>query len=131
MKDDSRNFVRQETDPLDELLSSWHRWARGYKHVGGIGTSPMFHGMKPNKTREDDDAVDGAIDNSRMETMDCQVMQMDPVHRTVLQLNARNLVSGVSVWSSPRLPVDPMERAVILMEARNRLMRRLIAVGVI
>lgn len=116
---------------LNDLLASWHRWARGYQHVGGIGTSPMFHGMKPSKTRDDDDAVDGAIDNSRMEAIDCQVMQMEPVHRTILQLQARNLVAGVSVWSSPRLPVDPMERAVILMEARNRLLRRLIGYGII
>jgi hypothetical protein len=116
---------------LNDLLCAWHRWASGYQHVGGIASSPMFRGMTPNKTREDDDAVDGAIHNATCEAINHQVMEMDPVHRTILQLQARNLHSGVSVWSSPRLPADPEERAVVLMEARNRLTKRLIFCGVI
>jgi hypothetical protein len=75
--------------------------------------------------------VDGAIDNSRMETMDHQVMEMEPVHRTALQIQARNLACGVSVWTSARLPADVEERTVILMEARNKLLRRLIVAGVV
>jgi len=124
MIDDTRNL-------LNDLLTQWHRWASGYQHVGGINSSPMFRGAAPAKTRDDDDAVDGAIHNSTCEAVNFQVMEMEPVHRTILQLQARNLNAGVSVWSSPRLPADPEERTVILMEARNRLMKRLIFCGVI
>jgi hypothetical protein len=124
-------MVNEIESLLSDLLQSWHRWAMDYKHVGGINSSPMFRGSKPNKTREDDDGIDGSLHNSTMETIDGQVMAMEPVHRTVLQLQARNLCTGVSVWSSPRLPDDAEERTVLLIEARNKLMRRLIAVGVV
>jgi hypothetical protein len=124
-------MVNEIESLLSDLLQSWHSWAMGYKHVGGINSSPMFRGSKPNKTREDDDGIDGSLHNSTMETIDGQVMEMEPVHRTVLQLQARNLCTGVSVWRSPRLPDDAEERAVLLIEARNKLMRRLIAVGVV
>jgi len=124
MIDDSRNL-------LSDLLRQWHRWASGYQHVGGINSSPMFRGTVPNKTREDDDAVDGAINNSTCEAINFQIFEMSPAHRTVLQLQARNLYTGASVWSSPRLPADPEERTVILMEARNALMKRLIFCGVV
>ena len=124
-------MMRNDIDNiLDDLLAQWHKWASGYQHVGGINTSPMFRGAKPNNTRDDDDAVDGAISNATCEAINFQIMEMEPVYRTVLQLNARNLVVKVAVWSSPRLPVDPMERAVVLMEARNALMRRLYICGV-
>jgi hypothetical protein len=116
---------------LSDLLRQWHKWACGYKHVGGINSSPMFRYATASRGYEGDDAIDSAIDSATCEAVDFQVMEMAPVHRTILQLQARNLVSGASVWSSPRLPADPEERAVILMEARNALMKRLIFCGVI
>lgn len=116
---------------LSDLLRSWHKWASGYQHLGGINTSPMFRGGKPNKTRDDDDGIDGSLHNSTMEAIDAQVMQMIDAHRTILQLQARNLVAGVSVWRSPRLPDDPEERTILLIEARNKLLKRLIAAGVV
>lgn len=124
-------MVNEIDSLLSEMLQAWHRWAAGYQHVGGINTSPMFRGGKPNNTRQDDDGVDGSLHNSTMETIDAQIMDMEPTHRTVLQLQARNLVTGVAVWRSPRLPDDAEERTIILIEARNRLMRRLIDVGVV
>lgn len=124
-------MVNEVDNLLSDLLQSWHCWAEGYVHMAGIGTSPMFKGGKPNKTRQDDDGVDGALHNSTMATIDAQVMQMSDQHRTIIQLHARNLVTGVAVWSSPRLPLDAEERHVLLLEARNRLLRRLIDAGVV
>ena len=124
-------MVNDVDNLLNHLLVSWHKWALGYQHVGGINTSPMFRGGKPNKTRDDDDGVDGALHNSTMAAIDAQVMDMIDIHRTAIQIQARNLVAGVSVWRSPRLPVDPVERHIVLLEARNALLRRLIAAGVI
>jgi hypothetical protein len=124
-------MVNEIDNLLSDLLQSWHKWASGYQHVGGINTSPMFRGGKPNKTRDDDDGVDGALHNSTMEAIDAQVMDMIDIHRTAILIQARNLVAGVSVWRSPRLPVDPVERHIVLLEARNALLRRLIAAGVI
>lgn len=124
-------MVNEIDNLLSDLLKSWHKWASGYQHVGGINTSPMFRGGKPNKTRDDDDGVDGALHNSTMEAIDVQVMDMIDIHRTAIQIQAKNLVAGVSVWRSPRLPAGIEERTIVIMEARNALMRRLIKVGVI
>ena len=124
-------MVNEIDNLLSHLLGSWHTWAKGYQHVGDINSSPMFRGSKPNKTRDDDDGIDGALHSGTMETIDAQVMQMCDQHRTVLQIQARNLVTGLAVWRSPRLPEDVEERTVLLMEARNRLLRRLIDVGVV
>lgn len=125
-------MMRNDIDALlNDILASWFRWAKGYQHVGGINSSPMFKNAKTSKGWDSvAEIVDVEIDTTRMASVDFEVMEMEPVHRTILQLQARNLVSGVSVWVSPRLPTDPEERAIVLMEARNRLMHRLLAAGV-
>jgi len=125
MNDDTDNL-------LNDLLCQWHRWACGYKHVGGINSSPMFRNAKTSKGWDSlEQIADDSIDAARCESVDFHVMQLEPSHRTALQLQARNLVTGLSVWSSPRLPVDLEERTVLLMEARNKLLRRLVGAGVV
>ena len=124
MIDDSRNI-------LSDLLKQWHRWASGYQHVGGINSSPMFRCAVPSRTMQGDDEMDRAIGDATCKTIDFEIMEMEAMHRTILQMHARNLSSGAAVWSSTRLPADPEERAIILMEARNKLAKRLIFCGVI
>lgn len=125
-------MMRGEIDSiLDDLLKSWHRWAKGYQHVGGINSSPMFRNAKTSKGWDSlSDIADESIDAAKFEAVDFHVMSLEPAYRTALQLQARNLHTGVSVWSSPRLPQDPEERTIVLMEARNRLMRCLLTAGV-
>lgn len=77
---------------LNDLLVQWHRWACGYQHVGGINSSPMFRGAKPNKIRDDDDAVDGAISSATCEAINFEVMELAPMYRTAIQLQAIALI---------------------------------------
>jgi len=117
---------------LNDLLVRWHIWACGYQHVGGINSSPMFRDAKTSKGWDStNDIVDSEIDGGRMEAINFHAMELDPVYRTALQLQARNLHTGCSVWSSPRLPQDPEERTVLLIEGRNMLLKKLLASGVI
>ena len=51
-------------------------------------------------------------------------------YRAAIYILARNQATGMSVWRSPRLPADPLERGVIVMEAKNMLMRKLMVAGV-
>ena len=117
---------------LDDLLKSWHQWAKGYQHVGGINSSPMFRDAKTSRGWDTLDViVDETIDSCRMESINFHVFELQPDHRTAIQLNARNLATGVSVWNSPRLPQDPQARVVLVIEARSRLLRRLLSAGVV
>jgi hypothetical protein len=58
-------------------------------------------------------------------------MAMCEQHRTALQLNARNLCTGRSVWTSARLPADAEMRAHILANARVSLTVKLQNAGIL
>ena len=124
--------MKDETNEiLSAMLCSWHRWACGYKHVGGINTSPMFREVKNGRQWDSlDDIVDSDIEHSRMDALDHIIMQLCDVYRTALQIQARNLHTGRSVWSSARLPADAQMRATILADARTALLVKLRVNGI-
>ena len=125
MKSDTREI-------LNALLCEWHCWAKGYKHVGGINTSPMFREIKVGRQWDTvDQIIDSDIEHSRMEAIDHIIMGMESVMRTALQLQARNLHTGLSVWSSARLPEDAEQRALVLMSARAELATKLQSAGIL
>ena len=117
---------------LDEILSDWHRWARGWSGVAASRACAMFSNVKSSKQWDSEgDVTDAALHNDQMKTVDFHVNELEPLHRTALQIQARNLVTGVSVWHSARLPSDVSLRAVILADARNKLTERLKNAGVL
>jgi len=117
---------------LNSLMCDWHRWAMGYQHVGGINTSPMFRECKNGRQWDTvDEIIDSDIENSRMEALDHIIMALCDIYRTSLQIQARNLHTGRSVWTSARLPTGIEERAVILMDARTALMMKLRDAGIL
>jgi len=117
---------------LNSLMCDWHRWAMGYQHVGGINTSPMFREVKNGRQWDTiDEIIDGDIENSRMEAIDHIIMGLCDVFRTSLQIQARNLYTGRSVWSSARLPQDMGERQQILADARMALSAKLRDAGIL
>jgi len=125
MKDETRYI-------LDSLLEEWHRWAKGFSITGAHGTAPMFQGMASSRQWDSEsDVVDGTLHNTQMESVDFHINELQPVHRTAIQIQARNLHTGRSVWTSARLPENVAERAVILLEARNILSMRLANAGVL
>ena len=96
-----------------------------------IAVDPMFRG-EVNRSGWDssDDILDAQINAKIMESVDFEVSEMKEPHRSAIYVTARNLHAGNSVWRSPRLPADPMERAVIVGEARQQITTRLMACGV-
>ena len=125
MRDESKEI-------LDDILGRWHSWAKGFSVVPTRGADPMFREAKANKCWDSaDDILEAEIKSKIMKAVDFQVSEMLDPHRTAIYFNARNCATGRSVWTSPRLPNDPLERGVIVLEARNRLMRRLISAGVL
>lgn len=126
-------LMKNEThEILNGMLCEWHRWAKGYQHVGGINTSPMFREVKAGRAYDTvDQIIDTDIEHSRMEALDHIIMALCDVYRTALQIQAMNLYTGRSVWSSARLPTDAEARAQILVDARTALILRLRDAGIL
>lgn len=118
---------------LDALLIMWHTFAS----QEGVGwgypsRAPASHQYRCSRQYDDTNgAIDGDVDRAIAQAVGHQVDKIADPHRTALHMNARNLASGVSVWSSPRLPADQLERAHVVAAARNMLARRLMAEGLL
>lgn len=122
---------------LDDILSRWHSWARGFKVVPTCGADPMFRNAKSGKSWDStEDIVDDEIEGKTMEAVDFHVGEMpdDPGRgalRSAIYVHARNCYTGRSVWLHPRLPKDPIERGEVLRRAKSDLLGRLSRAGVI
>lgn len=125
--------MRNDIDNLlNDLLVSHHKWSRRVRF--GKGYPAQSASCKPamasRQYDDDNGALDSGLDNSRMEAFDAVLYRIAQPHLTALQIQARNMATGVNVWTSPRLPADVEERHVILLEARNKLMKELALNGI-
>lgn len=124
-------MFNDSTHILDDLLSRWHHYCKGYSPVPVQGADPMFRqATRPRGYDTVTAILEDEAEKIKMEAMDFHVYEMQDPHRSAILVLARNCYTGRQVWLSPRLPKDPMERGVILAEARNQLTRRLLSAGV-
>ena len=129
MRDPRSGFDQDEE--LNSLLSCWHAWAKSARLTPRRVISAMFSGRRRSRQWDTQDVQDAEINNNTMKIVDFQVSEMQDPHRTAIYVNARNCHTGHSVWNSPRLPADPIERGAILAEARSMLLKRLGSAGVV
>ncbi len=116
---------------LDEVLQQWHAWALGYR-PGRQGACPMFRSARSARGWEDSSDITAAdVHRQAMRAVDFQVGEMPEPYRSAVYADARNLYTGRAVWTSPRLPHDQQERAVVVRDARAMLAARLFACGVL
>ena len=120
------NLKTATEQALDDLLIDWHKHCASYQ-TGGYGkATPMCRNAKSSRGWDSiDDIADSLEHAASVEAVDFQISQMAPEHRTALGMYARNLVTGVAVWASARLPDDPIARTVVLTQAKQELTRRL------
>ncbi len=119
---------------LNDLLAEWHRWGDGQPAVQGYGQCIMFTGVKSSGRQWDseNESLDSSLHEAQMKAFDHHVDELnDPMYRTALGIQARNLCTGHSVWTSARLPKDIAERAVIMKNARDALTKRLAIAGIL
>lgn len=115
-------MVDEQNTILDDLLSRWHAWSAGYSLSSSPSTSPMFRQAKSSRSWDSStEIVHDEVESSTMEKVDFVVCEMQEPHRSAIYAHARNLCTGQKVWSSPRLPLCPQERSIVLMEAVNKL----------
>lgn len=124
-------MMRDESDAiLDDLLSRWHGFCRGYQ-PGEHSANPMFKDSLRGKGEQTIEAIaEDQLWAGVFKAMDFHVSQMEEPFRTAIYLNARNCYTGRSVWQSPRLPTDVIERAEIVAKARSQIRTRLQLAGV-
>lgn len=117
---------------LNDLLSSHHKWARRTKFGKGYPSeSASCKDARASRQYDDSNgALDSGLDDSRMEAFDAVLYRIEQPWLTALQVQARNLATGSNVWSSPRLPVDPLERSILTLEARNKILKELVKDGI-
>lgn len=116
---------------LDDLLARWHSWRNNYTHERGYrGTDSTCRDAQSQWTFHDrsngiyDDYIEGEI----MKAVDRAVDRIPDEPRCwhmMILVEARNLWSGNSVWSSMRLPESKEELQVLRIEARNKLLMEL------
>ena len=124
---------------LDGLLEDWHRWSSKTQVTSMPGKCAMFaQAQTPRHWDTTGDIDDEAISKSTMDALDFAILgdkrgqggMVEP-YRTAITFYARNLASKVSVWHSPRLPVDQVERVKITNEALLLLARHLQTAGIL
>lgn len=121
---------------VDDLLSRWHDFRCGYRPIKGYSSHDAVCGQAPSNALYDrengvtDERIEQSIMNSVDKAVD-RVPNSPQSWNTVLHMHARNLFTGHAVWFSPRLPKDRNELHILLMEARNMLVRHLMDLGVI
>ena len=117
---------------LDDLLIRWHHACKHYRHTRGFNSrAPGTDGYRPSRQYDDTNgALDHHLEASQVEAVDFEVSQLQEPYRSAIHANARNLSSGSTVWSSPRIPSDPAERTALIWAARYMLINRLQSAGV-
>jgi hypothetical protein len=117
---------------LNDLLIDWHHWAKRWSPHAEPTTGSMWRGVKSSRQWEDTlDIADQSQHNATMQAIDFCVGEMEPAYRTAIGIHARNLATGVSVWSSPRLPSDLQSRAQLLALAKQALSASLAKAGLL
>lgn len=120
------------SEKFDDVLARWHVWAKGYSVVPVAGADPMFRDAKAGRCWDSaDDILEAEVEKKIMKDVDFHVSEMKEPHRSAIYEKARNCATGRDVWRSPRLPASSEERSIIVLEANNKLMRKLIAAGVL
>jgi hypothetical protein len=125
-------MMRDETDAiLDDLLSRWHSWCKGASYINPISADPMFRNAKSGRAWETQyEIAENQLNADTMEAIDFEVGEIAEPHRSAIYANARNLASRHAVWTSPRLPTDPKARALVVLEARILITKRLLRAGI-
>lgn len=124
---------RVVAENLNNLLCGWHKWSAGHSMVYGFpSVSSSCRGARASRQYDDaNGSLDAHIDAVLMEAVDAVVYAIADPWRTALSVQARNLATGARVWTSPRLPVCPDARRVLLAEARGKFVKGLASAGLI
>lgn len=110
-----------DEERVNDLLCQWHQWSAGYEFGHGFASSSsMFRQARSSRQYDDaNGSLDAHVDAVLMEAVDAVMSGIPQPYYTALAILARNLSTGRSVWTSPRLPSDQAERVRLVTHARK------------
>lgn len=114
-------------EDLIEALVFWWRYEKSWSPVEGYPTEcPSTMGYRTSRQYDDGNGAMETDSRGRWaQQIGAAVDRVPQPHRTALQFLARNRATGVSVWRSPRLPADDVERLQLVADAVDMLAREL------
>lgn len=118
---DALLILMHRSENVDPLVQDYPKHApgmKGYKTPNRYGSDGF--------TQDDE-----GFALQRGERVSFLVSNIEEPWQASLRTEARNLTVGVSVWRNPRLPICPVEREVVRVEARNKLARILQSEGLL
>jgi hypothetical protein len=115
------------------LLCEWHHYCQHTADRAGLpGRAAGFGQSRSNSQFDWENGLESEmVDRRIMQGFDAAISRVPQPWHTALQFEARNLAVRYQVWTSPRLPENPEERAVLILEARTKLLRELARDGVL
>lgn len=116
---------------LDDILVRWHAWADRQVMVRGYASVAAGFSLYRSAGHWDAEPDDELVERTLMHAVHRAIDAIEQPWRTAVHLQARNLVSGVDVWTSPRLPQDRAQREQLLDEARRMLLAGLQGEGML
>lgn len=119
-------------DVLSGMLADWHYFCQHTQQRSGLpGRAAGFGESRSNSQYDWQNNIESdMVDKRIMQGFDAAATRIPQPWYTALQFEAKNCAVGYAVWSSPRLPKGE-ELAVMVLEARNRLIKELAKDGVL
>lgn len=127
-------------DVLSGLLADWHIWSHHTAARSGLPGKAAGFGQSRSNSQYDwqNNIESDRVDQLIMQGFDASAERIrlrdvddGSVFYVALCFEARNLAVRYQVWSSPRLPADRADREVLILEARNKLLKELARDGVL
>ncbi len=120
-------------DVLSSMLADWHIYSvRTAPRSGYAGKAAGFGQSRSNSQWDWQNNIESELVDKRiMQGFDAAIQRIPQPWLTALQFEARNLAVRHQVWVSPRLPANREERELLILEARNRLLKELARDGVL
>lgn len=125
--------VREQAETLDELLCVWYEWQQHSRVGRGFAPKALVVGdFRPGRQYDAESGVlDDELDVRRARAVDFAVTeQMEDPFRAAIYNEARNVATGLAVWTSPRLPANRADRELVVVTARELLANLLRMAGV-
>jgi hypothetical protein len=128
-------MTQDQSDQIEELLISWHRWQDSYTPaLGAPRCSPTCREYeipaKHQTDQERSEAVDAKLFKRNGETVDACVDALPRwEHRASIQMSMSNKRAGYSVFSNARLSAEESHR--FYQESKKLLLPKFMARGLI
>ncbi|HVM91381.1 MAG TPA: hypothetical protein VMT67_01145 [Terriglobales bacterium] len=128
-------MTQDQSEQVEELLLSWHRWQSAYfPSLGAPRCSPTFRDCESGKSSlnviEQAQVADEKIWKRTSETVEVCVDALPKwEHRASIQTSMQNKRCGVTVFSNPRLTAE--QSHTYYQEAKELLYPKFVARGLI